>query len=125
VDHPQPDGADVFDHKTYYPTAVTSDDDAGLVDGMQWCVERLGDGDSLTLWVPLKSSLSHNRLIGDLSRKPWVRTITGRGMSFVHGGPVLAAWPRMADIGEIQPRGSRRCASCRGMTTRSDTGYGP
>jgi hypothetical protein len=102
----------VFDRKTDYPCAVTSSDDAGLVEGIRWCLARKADGESLTLWVPLKASLSHNDRLASLSKQPSVHTITGRGMQFVRGGPVLVAWPRMDDLGEIQRSAARITALC-------------
>lgn len=102
----------MFDRTIDYPCAVTSSDDAGLVAGIRWCIDQKTDSGPLTLWVPLKRSLGNNNRIGSLSQQSWVRTITGRGMSFVHGGPVLAAWPRMDDIGEIQRSASRIAALC-------------
>jgi hypothetical protein len=102
----------VFDRKTDYPCAVTSHADAGLAEGIRWCINHKVDNEPLTLWVPLKSSLRHNDRIANLSRQPWVETITGRGMSFVRGGPVLATWPRMDDIGEIQRSAARITALC-------------
>src|SRR5690242_13635515 len=52
--HPQPDReGKVFDRKTDYPCAVTSHDDAGLVEGIRWCINHKVDDEALTLWVPL------------------------------------------------------------------------
>lgn len=93
----------MFDRSTEYPCAVTSGDADGLEDGIQWCLRLLAPGDILTVWVPLKSSLRHNARLQRLVNHSNVELMTGRGMQFVHGrGPVLAAWPRMEDIGEIQ-----------------------
>lgn len=103
----------MFDRATEYPCAVTSSDDQGLEQGIAWSVQRLEPGQSLTLWVPLKRSLANNSRIRRLSESRRVEVITGRGVPYIAGpGPVLMAWPRMDDIGELQRSASRITALC-------------
>src|SRR6478609_8295670 len=93
----------MFGGEPHYPCAVTSPDPDGLEEGIRWCLDLMQNGDTLTLWVPFKSSLGHSVRLQHLAHRSDVELMTGIGVQFVHRrGPVLAAGPRMDDIGEIQ-----------------------
>lgn len=103
----------MFQAQNEYPCAVVDGDDEGLEAGFQWCVDRMEDGDVLTLFVPLKSSLRNSHLLQKWSSYRDVDVITSRGASFVRSnGPLLAVWPNMDDLGKITQSGNRMRALC-------------
>lgn len=83
--------------------AVASPDDEGVNAAITWCVEHMGKGDTLTVWTSLKSNLRNNPKLERLvNRHSNVEHVTGRGGAYVRGnGPVLMAWAKMDDIGEL------------------------
>lgn len=93
----------MFSRDVDYPTAVASSDDDGVDAAIYWSCEYLQDDDVLTVWTSLKSNLSNNdKLHTFVNRHSNVEHVTGRGGSFLSSsGPVLMAWPRMDDIGEL------------------------
>ena len=96
-----------------YPCAVTDGDDHGLAVGLQWCVDHMEEGDTLTLFVPLKSSLRDSDLLRQWASYRDVDVVTSRGTSFIHSsGPILAVWPDMDDLGKITRSGNRVRALC-------------
>jgi hypothetical protein len=93
----------MFDRDVDYPTAVASYDDEGVAAAIQWCIQHMEDGDTLSVWTSLKSNLRNcaelERLV---QRHRDVEHITGRGHGTPSGtGPVLMAWADMDDIGEL------------------------
>jgi hypothetical protein len=103
----------MFAAKTEYPCAIIDGDDQGLEIGFQWCVNRMEDGDVLTLFVPLKSSLRNSQLLQTWSTYRDVDVVTSRGSSFVGSpGPVLAVWPDMDDLGKVTRSDNRVRALC-------------
>lgn len=100
----------MFERAVDYPTAVASDDDAGIDAAIDWCCEHLADGDTLTVWTALKSNLEDCPQLEQLvNRHSNVAHLTGRGGGFIRGrGPVLMAWANMDDIGKLLRHGSRR-----------------
>jgi hypothetical protein len=92
----------LFDRATDYPCAVTSSDDDGVEEGIQWCLRHLGPDDTLTVWTKLKSNLRNNRRLSELARRSNVDHMTGHGGAYLSGrGPVLMAWAHLDDIGEL------------------------
>ena len=92
----------MFDRTAEYPRAIADGTDEGLKEGFDWCVERMEDGDTLTLFVAQKSVLSHSRLPNQwLSQYSDVQVETARGFVHVKRGPVLALWPSAQGLGAL------------------------
>ncbi|BBZ18736.1 hypothetical protein [Mycolicibacterium gadium] len=93
----------MFDRDVNYPTAVASYDDDGVTAAIDWCVEHMQKGDTLSVWTSLKSNLRNCAQLADLvQRQSDVAHITGRGSHGPAGsGPVLMAWAGMDAIGEL------------------------
>lgn len=51
----------MFDRPVEYPRAIAEGTDEGLEEGFDWCAERMGEGDKLTLFIAEKSVLSHSQ----------------------------------------------------------------
>lgn len=100
----------MFDKSVNYPTAVASYDDEGIAQAILWCTERMEEGDTLSVWTPLKRSLGNCEALEELvSQYSGVEHIVGRGGTGVRStGPVLMAWPDMDDIGELVRFGESR-----------------
>ena len=49
----------MFDREARYPTAVASYDDEGVAAAIDWCVEHMEDGDTISVWTSLKSNLEN------------------------------------------------------------------
>jgi hypothetical protein len=97
-----------------YPTAVATYDDEGVTAAINWCVEHLEGGGTISVWTPLKSDLENcAELEQFVQRHSDVAHITGRGgMTPAGTGPVLMAWPDMDDIGNLVRYGRRMTALC-------------
>ncbi|WP_308294867.1 AfsA-related hotdog domain-containing protein [Streptomyces sp. JJ66] len=93
-----------------HPCAVASYDAEGVGAAIDWCCEHMEDGDTLTVWTSLESNLQNCSELEQLvSRHSNVEHVTGRGGGFIRGnGPVLMAWPDMADIGKLVHYGGHR-----------------
>jgi hypothetical protein len=93
----------VFADQVDYPVAVASQDDVGVDAAINWCVERMQKGDTLTVWTSQKSNLRNNRTLESLvNGHSNVEHVTGRGGgTVVSKGPVLMAWADMDDIGKL------------------------
>ncbi|WP_423461854.1 hypothetical protein ACO229_14175 [Promicromonospora sp. MS192] len=104
----------MFDRNVDYPTAVASYDDNGVNAAMNWCIEHRQDGDTISVWTSLKSSLAKSaKLDRFVQRYRNVEHITGRGGGTPTGrGPVLMAWPDMDDIGKLVQHGYGITALC-------------
>lgn len=104
----------MFDRTTDYPSAVASSDDEGVDAAIAWCASKAQDGDVVSVWTPLVSSLRNNpKLERFVSRYRNVEHITGRGLRMPSGrGPVLMAWPRMEGISELLRFANRVTALC-------------
>ncbi|WP_419703231.1 hypothetical protein [Promicromonospora sp. NFX87] len=104
----------MFDRDTDYPTAVASYDDDGVTAAINWSVERLEDGDTISVWTSLKSNLENcAELERFVQRYRDVKHITGRGGGTPAGtGPVLMAWPDLDDIGKLVRYGHGITALC-------------
>lgn len=100
----------MFERGTGYPVAVASYDDDGVDAAIDWCLRHFEDDDILTVWTSLKSNLRNCAQLEQLvTRHSNVEHVTGRGGAFLRGaGPVLMAWPDMADIGELVRNGGGR-----------------
>jgi hypothetical protein len=116
----------MFDRDVNYPTAVASYDDDGVTAAIDWCVEHMQNGDTLSVWTSLKSNLRNCRQLADLvQRHSDVAHITGRGSRGPAGsGPVLMAWADMDGIGDSygSAMGSAPSVSSRGTRTPSGRG---
>lgn len=112
----------MFDRNVDYPCAVASNDAEGLSAAITWCRERLEDGGTLTVWTGLQSNLDNNPQLQQLvNRYSDVGHVTGRGGSYLRGtGPVLMAWPDMADIGNLLQHGSNRIQALCVITWNAD-----
>lgn len=112
----------MFDRDVTYPCAVASYDAEGVGAAIDWCCERMEDGDTLTVWTSLKSNLSNCSELEQLvSRHSNVEHITGRGGGFIRGnGPVLMAWPDMAEIGKLLRYGGKRIRALCVITWNED-----
>ncbi|MGW7712369.1 hypothetical protein [Streptomyces sp. NPDC054771] len=112
----------MFDRDVTYPCAVASYDAKGVGAAIDWCCERMEDGDTLTVWTSLKSNLSNCSELEQLvSRHSNVEHITGRGGGFIRGnGPVLMAWPDMADIGKLAQYGGHHIRALCVITWNED-----
>lgn len=93
----------MFESDIDFPIAVASYDDEGIAEAIEWCLDRMEKGDTLTVWTSLKSNLRNcsrlERLVNGYSD---VEHVTGRGGTFVRGpGPVLMAWANMDDIAKV------------------------
>ncbi|WP_141206174.1 hypothetical protein [Streptomyces griseorubiginosus] len=112
----------MFEHDVHFPWAVASNDTEGLDAAIDWCCERMEDGDTLTVWTSLKSNLQNCSELEQLvSRHSNVEHVTGRGGGFIRGnGPVLMAWPNMADIGKLVQYGGHRIRALCVITWNED-----
>ncbi|MER7854546.1 hypothetical protein ABTZ98_18675 [Streptomyces bacillaris] len=112
----------MFDRDVTYPCAVASYDAEGVGAAIDWCCERMEDGDTLTVWTSLKSNLSNCSELEQLvSRHSNVEHITGRGGGFIRGnGPVLMAWPDMADVGKLAQYGGHHIRALCVITWNED-----
>jgi len=103
----------MFETSTPYPRAIADGTDEGLQEGFEWCAEHMGEGDKLTLYVAVKSSLSNNQLLADwLHRYSDVEVATARGFPMVSRGPVLALWPSAQGLGKLLDRRGALTALC-------------
>lgn len=100
----------MFDLDVSYPKAVASNDDEGVEAAINWCLQRMRDGDRLTVWTSQKNYLWPGSRIHHLvHRYSNVDHVTGRGTGFVRSrGPVLMAWADMDDIGKLARTGGNR-----------------
>ncbi|MFI1112749.1 hypothetical protein ACH4TU_33000 [Streptomyces physcomitrii] len=75
-----------------------------------WCYEHMEGSDTFTVWTSLKSNLQNCSQLEDLvSGRSEVEHLVGRGGGSTRGhGPVLMAWPDMADIGLLVQHGGHR-----------------
>ncbi|MEZ0491760.1 hypothetical protein AB2L28_05860 [Kineococcus sp. TBRC 1896] len=75
---------------------------------IDWCLEHLGDGETLTVWTHLKSNLANNTALDQLvARYSNVQHVTRRGgVGLRRRGPVLMAWADMDDIADLLRFGS-------------------
>ncbi|MYY08874.1 hypothetical protein GT204_08150 [Streptomyces sp. SID4919] len=112
----------MFDRNVEYPCAVTSNDTEGVDAAIDWCCEHMEDGDTLSVWTSLKSNLRKgSQLEQFVSRHSNVEHVTGRGGGFIgREGPVLMAWPDMADIGKLVQHGSHRVRALCVITWNED-----
>lgn len=112
----------MFDRNVNYPCAVASNDTEGVDAAIEWCCEHVEDGDTLTIWTALKSNLQNSSELEQLvSRHSNVEHVTGRGGGFIRGnGPVLMAWPDMADIGKLLQYGGNRIRALCVITWNED-----
>jgi hypothetical protein len=104
----------MFDRDVDYPVAVSSYTDEGVEAAIDWCVEHIEDGDTLSVWTALKSNLENCSALDTLVRgHSNVEHITGRGSGYPSGpGPVLMAWADMDDIGKLVRHGRGIRALC-------------
>ncbi|MFL0278166.1 hypothetical protein [Mycobacterium sp. SMC-19] len=118
-------GGIMFDRNVDYPTAVASYDDDGVSAAIDWSIEHMQDGDTLSVWTSLKSHLRNCPQLEDfVHRYRDVTHITGRGGSGPVGrGPVLMAWADMEDIGELVRFGHGIRALC--VITWNEEGIRP
>lgn len=100
----------MFERDAAYPKAVASYDDEGVRAAIDWCVQHMADGDTLTVWTSLKSNLGNCPELDQLVRRHSnVEHVTRRGGAYLRGtGPVLMAWAHMDDIGELVRHGGHR-----------------
>ncbi|MER7724696.1 hypothetical protein [Streptomyces sp. NPDC096323] len=112
----------MFDRNVNYPCAVASNDTEGVDAAIDWCCEHVEDGHTLTVWTALKSNLQNSSKLKQLvSRHSNVEHVTGRGGGFIRGnGPVLMAWPDMADIGKLLQYGGNRIRALCVITWNED-----
>lgn len=118
----QEQGAGMFDRDVNYPCAVASYDTEGVRAAIDWCWERMEDGDTLTVWTSLKSNLESSAELDQLvARHSNVEHVTGRGGGYIRGnGPVLMAWPDMAEIGKLAQYGGHRVRALCVITWNDD-----
>lgn len=112
----------MFDRDVNYPCAVASNDTESVDAAIDWCCEHVEDGDTLNVWTSLKSNLQKGSELEQLvSRHSNVEHVTGRGGGFIRGnGPVLMAWPDMADIGKLVQYGGHRIRALCVITWNED-----
>lgn len=103
----------MFDTLLDCPIAVASPDDDGVDAGIEWCLERLGGDQTLTVWTHLMSDLAHNYRFAKLTRHSNVDHVTGRGGWHMRlRGPLLMAWPDLEGLGDANRQGTRLTALC-------------
>lgn len=103
----------MFESSREFPCAVADGTDEGLREGFDWCAEQMREGDKLTLYVAVKSSLSNSPLLNDwLSRYRDVEVATARGFPMISRGPVLALWPSAPGLGKLLDRRGALTALC-------------
>ena len=103
----------MFETRLGCPIAVASPDDDGVDAGIEWCLEHLGDDQTLTVWTHLMSNLAHNDRLAQLTRHSNVEHVTGRGgwhMRFA--SPLLMAWPDLEGLGDANRQARRVTALC-------------
>ncbi|MFG3202074.1 hypothetical protein [Streptomyces sp. NPDC048192] len=112
----------MFDRDVNFPRAVASYDTEGVDAAIDWCCERMEEGDRLTVWTSLKTNLQNCSVLEQLvARHSNVEHVTGRGGGSVRGnGPVLMAWPDMTDIGELVQYGGNRIRALCVITWNED-----
>ncbi|MER6261719.1 hypothetical protein ABT203_19380 [Streptomyces sp900105245] len=112
----------MFDRDVNFPCAVASYDTEGVDAAIDWCCERMEEGDRFTVWTSLKTNLQNCSVLEQLvARHSNVEHVTGRGGGSVRGnGPVLMAWPDMTDIGELVQYGGNRIRALCVITWNED-----
>lgn len=97
----------MFERATDYPKAIASYDDEGVEQAIDWCCERMEEGDTLTVWTSQKSNLRNCPVLERfVHQHANVEHVVGRGGGFVRGrGPVLMAWGDMDDLGQLAQHG--------------------
>ena len=96
------EGGFMFNPVIDYPCAVADQSPEGCHKALRWCLDYVNSDQPLTLWVPQKSTLNGNEFFKQLSLQNGVNTIFGRNSYiFNANGPVLAAYPRVEDLGTI------------------------
>ena len=89
----------MFQRDTHPKSAIGFFTDDGHDAAIDWVIDQLPEGEDLTLWTPQVRTLKSRPVLEDLSRMRRVQHIT---RSRVYGAKhVLAAYPRLDDIGQL------------------------
>lgn len=99
----------MYERKADFPLAVTSQDDDGLRAGLQWCLDRRADGQSVTVWTRLQRSLENNPMLEQFVTSRGVEHVTARSRALVRcQGPALMACPDLSDISQFTGANANR-----------------
>lgn len=100
----------MFPQDINIPIAIANNNEEGVDDAIDWCLQHLGEGETLTIWTHLKSNLRHNEVLEELvDNYSDTAHTTARGQSPVlNTGVVLMAWADVSDIAELLKRGRNR-----------------
>lgn len=103
----------MFERSSQYPCAIADGTDEGLSEGFDWCSAKMHEGDTLTIFVATKGSLTNSDLPNAWLRKYRdVKVETARGFVHVERGPVLALWPSAKSLGDLSGSTNRITALC-------------
>ncbi|MDR1186262.1 MAG: hypothetical protein LBK95_02200 [Bifidobacteriaceae bacterium] len=95
----------MFESDTGYPRAVASSGGDGLQAAVNWVWARLGDGQTLMLFIATKKQIDRDPPLRRLASSPRVEVSTPRDYGHAaNRGPALAVWARMDDLGTILAR---------------------
>lgn len=92
----------MFERPIDYPCAIADQTDEGMVAAFDWLLDHKKEGEEITLWVPMRSTLRNNHFLIDLSQ------YEGRGFRIVAknevrraNGPVLAVHPNVENLAYV------------------------
>ncbi|MCS5479818.1 hypothetical protein NYP18_09110 [Corynebacterium sp. YIM 101645] len=93
----------MFESKIDCPVAIADELGSSKQEGealaAAWALDRAKQGDRLTMWVPLKSTINNNRILSYLESQSIVSVTTGRGGNSLRAsGPVLAFYVHREDL---------------------------
>lgn len=95
----------MFETELSCPIAIADEygpDCKGEKIATQWAVNKLQEGERLTIWVPLKGTVHNNEFLRKLSNAGGVDVVSGRGSSFFRAsGPVVGFYVHRADLSQF------------------------
>lgn len=84
-----------------YPCATAHASDGGMRAAVDWCLEGIGDGQRLTLWLPSKTHLDDQPVIEELGTEVDFQVVTPRDGRYRADGPALAYGVTQEHLGEV------------------------
>lgn len=96
----------MFETKIDCPVAITDEhggsENKGEALATAWALQHAKEGDRVTMWVPLKSTINNNQFLPALAADPRVSVVTSReANSFQASGPVVAFYVHREDLSQF------------------------